>query len=326
MGVHGWSAPEVGEVVERAAEIGRRLESSAELAPAIANLWIFNMGRGRIDRADEISADLFRMADELGDDDIRLQAHHCAWATRFFQGRVKEAAEHVAAGAALYNAERHAHHRHLYLGHDPRICSMNFGASASVALGYPDRAQRLAIDGIAAARELAHPPSLGNALWRACEVFAMREDVETVRSTATELIKLTDVHGLPQPRVHAFSYLGWALTRSGERAEGLALLLEGERQLIAMAALVHATFVLGLRADGLLAAGLYAEGLEQIDRALAVAAEGGEHVYLAPLHRLRAKIAVRLRGAGDPAAEASLQQALAIAQQQETKGSSWAPP
>jgi predicted ATPase len=87
-----------------------------------------------------------------------------------------------------------------------------------------------------------------------------------------------------------------------------------------MAALVHATFVLGLRADGLLAAGLHAEGLEQIDRALEVAEEGGEHVYLAPLHLLRAKILVRLHGAGDPAAEASLQRALAIARQQEAKG------
>jgi len=320
MAVHGWSAPEVGEVVERAAEIGRRLESSPELAPAIANLWIFNMGRGRIDRADEISADLFRMARELGDDDILLQAHHCAWATRFFQGRIKETAEHVAAGAALYDAERHAHHRHLYLGHDPRACSMHFGASVSFALGYPERARRLAIDGIAFARELAHPPSLANALWRACEVFAARSDVEATRATATQLVELTDVHGLPQPRAHAFSYLGWALVRSGDTAAGLARLQEGEEQLNAIGAVIHATFVLGLRADGLLTAGDYAEGLEQIDRALAVAAEGGEHVYLALLHRLRGRLLVHVRGAADPAVEAALQQALAIARQQEAKG------
>ena len=320
MGVHGWSAQEVGEVVERAAEIGRRLESSAELAPAIANLWIFNIGRGRMDRADEISADLFRMARELGDDDILLQAHHCAWATRFFQGRIKEAAEHVAAGATLYDVVRHAQHRHLYLGHDPRTCSMNFGASVGFALGYPERAERLATDGIAFARELAHPPSLGNSLWRACEVFAMRGDIEVTRATAAELIELTDVHGLPQPRVHAFSYLGWALARSGDTAEGLALLQETERQLTAMGTVVHATFALGLRADGLLAAGDYAEGLEQIDRALALAAEGGEVVYLALLHRIRARLLVHVRGASDPAVEATLQQALAIARQQEARG------
>jgi predicted ATPase len=67
MSLHGWSAPEVGEVVERAAEIGRQLESSPDLAPAVANLWIFNVTRGRLDRAEEISADVMRIARELDD-------------------------------------------------------------------------------------------------------------------------------------------------------------------------------------------------------------------------------------------------------------------
>ena len=320
MGVHGWSASEVGEVVERAAATGRRLESSAELAPAIANLWIFNASRGRLDRAAEISADLFRMARDLGDDEILLQAHHCAWATRFFQGRLKEAAEHVAAGAALYDAGRHAHHRHLYLGHDPHSCSMNFDASVSFVLGYPDRARRLAFEGIAVARGLAHPPSLGNALWRGGEVLAMRGDIEAVRVIATEMVELINVHGLPQLRAPAFSYLGWVLVRSGKTAEGLARLREGEQQLTALGAVVHATVVLALGADGRLAVGDYAAGLEQIDRALAIAEGGGERAYLALLLRIRARLLVHLRGASDPAVEASLHEALAIARQQEAKG------
>jgi len=52
------------------------LENSPDIAPAIANLWLFNLSRGRIDRAEEISADLFRMARALDDNDILLQAHH----------------------------------------------------------------------------------------------------------------------------------------------------------------------------------------------------------------------------------------------------------
>jgi hypothetical protein len=40
MSVHGWAAGEAGEVVERATEIGSRLESSLDLAPSIANLWL----------------------------------------------------------------------------------------------------------------------------------------------------------------------------------------------------------------------------------------------------------------------------------------------
>jgi hypothetical protein len=38
MSIYGWSAPAVGDAVERAAAVGRQLESSADLAPSIANL------------------------------------------------------------------------------------------------------------------------------------------------------------------------------------------------------------------------------------------------------------------------------------------------
>jgi len=76
MSTYGWSAPEVGDAVERAAAVGRQLESSADLAPSIANLWLYNFSRGRLDQADEISADLFRIASELDDLEIQLQAHH----------------------------------------------------------------------------------------------------------------------------------------------------------------------------------------------------------------------------------------------------------
>jgi hypothetical protein len=62
MNVHGWSAPEVGETIERAGEVGRRLNSSAALAPSIGGLWLFNVARGRLDKGEENSDHLFRIA------------------------------------------------------------------------------------------------------------------------------------------------------------------------------------------------------------------------------------------------------------------------
>jgi class 3 adenylate cyclase/predicted ATPase len=320
MAVYGWSAPEVGDVVERAAEIGRQLESSPDLAPAIANLWMFNIARGRLDRADEISADLFRMARALGDSEILLEAHHCAWATRFFQGRFKEAGEHIDAGTSLYDGERHAHLRHIYLGHDPSICGMNFGASVQNALGYFDRGQILAVDGITQARRLEHPPSLANALWRACEAFVTSGDVTSVLANATELLELTDVHGFPLPRGWALSFLGWALARSGEPAEGMVRFDQGQKILTDMGAQVQATLLLGLRAESLTAAGRYAEGLEQADQALKEATTRGELSYLSRLHRARAELLLHAGSAGEEAVWASLREALVVARQQGAKG------
>ena len=317
MTVHGWSAPEAGEAVERAAAVGRRLESSREQAPVIANLWMINSARGRLDRAEEISGDLFRMARELDDDEILLQAHHCAWATNFFRGKFKSAAEHIDAGAALYDEERHAHHRHIYLGHDPGVCSLNFGASVQTSLGYLDRGLRLVHDGITLSRRLDHAPSHANALWRACETLALRGDIAAVLRTASELVELTQTRGIVTVLGHALVYLGWAKAKSGEVMEGVARIVQGRKILDDMGASVHDTLVVGLHAESLAAAGRHVEGLEQLRRGLVRAAD--EQSYASWLHRIGAELKLHAFGPVDSAVEADLLEAIAIARRQEAK-------
>jgi class 3 adenylate cyclase len=317
MTVHGWSAPEAGEAVERAAAVGRRLESSREQAPVIANLWMINSARGRLDRAEEISGDLFRMARELGDDEILLQAHHCAWATNFFRGKFKAAADHIDAGAALYDEECHAHHRHIYLGHDPRVCSMNFGASVQTALGYLDHGLGLVRDGITLSRRLDHAPSRANALWRACETLALRGDIAGVLTTATELVELTQTRGIVTVLGHALVHRGWAEAKSGAIADGIARIVQGRKILDDMGASVHDTLVVGLHAESLAAAGRYVEGLEQLRRGLVRAAD--EQSYASWLYRVGAELKLHAFGPADAAVEADLLEAIAIARRQEAK-------
>ena len=60
--VHGWSAPEVGVAFERAVDLARQLESSADLAPPLAGLWLFRTARGQFSRAEEITNELFNVA------------------------------------------------------------------------------------------------------------------------------------------------------------------------------------------------------------------------------------------------------------------------
>src|SRR5690606_8495806 len=47
MSLHGWPAPEVGAAFERAGEVARQLESSADLAPPLVGLWLFHISRGQ---------------------------------------------------------------------------------------------------------------------------------------------------------------------------------------------------------------------------------------------------------------------------------------
>ena len=127
MNVHGRAAAEVGAVFERAGEVARQLESSVDLAPPLAGLWLFHFNRGQFARAEEIVEELFKVARNLDNRDILLQAHHAAWSTGFFRGRFTDAWTHVDAGLALYDEARHAGHRFLYLDHDPAVCALSVG-------------------------------------------------------------------------------------------------------------------------------------------------------------------------------------------------------
>lgn len=318
MSTHGWWASEVGETIERAGEVARGLKSSAELAPSIANLWSFNIARGRYDRAEENSRDLFRIARELDDPEIMLQAHHTAQGNLALRGQFAAASEHIDAALSLYDAERHAHHRYVYLGHDPGICMLALGAVMRSALGYPRAAMRGEQEVLVAARRLGHAPSLAQALWFVCESRSARGDPPAVLGTATELLELSEEHGLPQPRSFALIFLGWALARSGQTSEGIARLTEGLGALGKMGGRMHLTRSHCLMAESLLAAGRYAEGLEQVTRGLEVASEIGEQWYLSRLHHVHAELLLQVDGPNEKA-EASLHRALAVARRQGTR-------
>jgi predicted ATPase len=318
--VHGRSAPEAGEAIERAVEVGRRLESSADLAPSIANLWFFTMARGRIDRADEISADLFNMARKLNDPEILLQAHHTAWSGRWIRGLFAEASNHINEGVALYNEEHHAHHRYVYLGHDPSVCGLGIGAIVQWALGYPVRSMQLEGEAVALGRRLRHAPSLTHALWFTCDAQAERGDAASVMDTAAQLLRLSEEHGFFHHRANASVFLGWALACSGEVAEGIARLEEGIGALVKMGAQVNLTRSLCLMAEAHLSTRHYAKGLDQVAKALQIASETGEEWYVSRLYRVRAELLMHANSADDEAVEMNLRNALSVARQQGGKG------
>ena len=320
MSVQGWSTPEVGEAVERAAAVGRRLESSADLAPSIANLWLYNWAQAQFDRADKISADLFRIAGELDDPEILLQAHHCTWPTFWRRGVFAQAGMHVDVGLKLYNEERHAYHCNVYLGHDPAVCGLGVNASVQDALGYPDRALRCEVEAIALARRLGHAPSLAHALWLACEARTARGDAGGILAPAAKLLKLSEEQELPQPRANALILLGWALARSGDTAEGIVKLEEGLGFMNRVGVRPFLPRSLCLMAEALTVAGRCADGLERVTQALDIAAETGDVCYVPQLHQTRAELLLHTHGRDEEAVEVSLRQALVVAREQGAKG------
>ena len=93
--------------------------------------------------ASPLSARLLSIAEQEGDDGLRLPAHgrqHSAWATWAFAGDPAKTRAHTEAGRLLYDPEKHAFHRFVYGGHDPGACARLLGAWAEWLLGYPEKA------------------------------------------------------------------------------------------------------------------------------------------------------------------------------------------
>jgi len=319
MVVFGPSSPEAGKVIERAAEVGRRLEGSADIAPAIANLWFFNNSRGRFDLTAEIAADVMRIARETGDPEVLLQAHHCYWATSFIVGRFLIANEHIEAGAAIYDETRHAHHRHVYMGHDPGACLLAYQGITNAVLGHPTRGARAAGDCVARALRLSHPPSLVNSLGRAVEVHITREDTAAVILMCEQLLRLSDEHGLFFNRGWAHAALGWGLSRSGNMEEGIVQAQEGLKIMDELGHRLSLPSALGLLADSFLAVGQYDQGLAFIGRALDVCGQNGDRAYVSRHHRIRGELLLHAEGSGSEEAERALRQALSVARQQDAR-------
>ena len=320
MSVHGWSASEIGDAVERASEIGRRLEASADIAPSIANLAAFNVHRCRLDQAEEASADLFRIAGDLEDPEIMLQAHHCVWPVQWHRGRFSRAVEHADAGLGLYEEGRSAHHRQVYFGHDPAVCALALGAAAQWALGYPERAIRRHYEAIALARRLWDSPSLAFSLFLACvSCHAPGGDAAAVFAYATELQELSEQHGYSHFQASALMFLGWALARSGEFSQGITQASDGMRILRRVEARIFMPRAYCLMAEIDLMAHRFHEGLAHLTQALDFA-ETGDQACLARLHHLRAECLQHLHGRDEKAVEASLRQDIAVARRQQAKG------
>src|SRR5262249_13127206 len=155
-------------------------------------LWLFHTTRGQFSRAEEITKELFKVAHDLHDPDVLLQAHHCSWPICWFRGALIDAKAHADAGMGLYDEARHAGHRFLYLGHDPAVCALSFSSVVQWLLGYPLQGLQLERDAVDLARRLRHAPSLALALWHVCQAQVARSDAAAVIDTANELLSLSE--------------------------------------------------------------------------------------------------------------------------------------
>jgi tetratricopeptide (TPR) repeat protein len=221
MATRGFGAPEAEAAYRRARELSETLRDSRALFAALWGMWL---ALGQTDdwgHRRQLVDELFRVAEPLNDPGLVLQAHHAAWTTLVFDGDLAGSQEHARQGLKLYDREKHGRHALLYGGHDPAVCGTGRDGIAFWVLGFPDRAAQSALQSIAFAEAIEHPPSLGHALWFTGVTHLLRREPAKVLEAAERLVGLSHDRGLAQYGAIGAILRSWARTWSGKRESGL---------------------------------------------------------------------------------------------------------
>jgi predicted ATPase len=314
----GYAAPETTAAFARAQELNAGGEGANErfvtyYGQSAARLWSGDLGA-----AQEIAANMLRDAGPASQTPEALAAYRFVGVGLLCQGKFTEAKTYFENALKIDDSgwDRDAK---LRFGQDSRVSAMVYLADANWRLGDVRAAHELMEQGLAAALETGHVPTLAHTHFMTGLFHCFRADADSVRRHANAVVELSREHQLSQYQAVGHMLHGWARARLGDREEGLA---ETRNALAAFSA--RGTRLLTPLCQGLIAE-LEAEGpnteeaLTRADTALQIARETGEHWTDSFLHRIRGEILLKREPANSPPAEDAFLTAIAVAQQQKAR-------
>jgi predicted ATPase len=298
----------------RARELSEQHGDARRLFTAVYGLWQTTAGAGDLLKGRVLSRRLLQLTAADPNGELRLQAHHSAWATNLHGGHPTAAREHTAAGRRLYDPEQHRSHRLRFGGHDPGVCARMFGGLAEWVLGHPKAALVSDHEAVGLAEQLAHPLSLEDALLGSSLLHLDRgEPGEALRRLdAAEALAIEQRLGfVREPRF----LRGAGLIAEGAIEEGVVCVRAGLASAVGQA--VWRTFGLAVLSDGLIRLGDGAEARVALSEAVQIVETKGERLWEAELHRLNGLVLI---AENQPAeAERNLTEALAVARRQQAR-------
>jgi predicted ATPase/class 3 adenylate cyclase len=315
----GQVAPEVERLYTRARALCEQVGEPQQRFRVLWGLWqVFN-SRGEYQTMRTVGEQLLSLAQGLNDPDLLLEAHHALWTSLFTGGELTATRLHQEQGLRLYDPQRHRSHAALYSGHDPGVCCRYRSGGCLWLLGYPDQAVASSQAALDLAQQLAHPLSLGIALYWAAMLHHMRREVPLTQARAEALMTLATGQGFSALVAGAMTLLGWTRAASGHGEEGIRQIQQGLAAYEAGGDARDRPYYVALLAEASTQSGQTAEGLRALAAVLARQGKSEVQWWEAELHRLRGELLLQHAVAQRGEAEASFQHALAVARRQQAK-------
>jgi predicted ATPase len=286
----GASAEEVETLYERAVLLCDKLpESKLQFAAYWGWWWISKDASKLRYRADR----LLRLAEAIGVLELRLQAHHCQWATLFNSGALEPCVHHIQRGLDIYGSGDYRAQGALYGGHDPLVCAHGIRAVALWLMGFPDQAS-LAIElALKHAEHLQHAGSIGHARDFEIMLLRYRGDAPTLVDKADAMIEFAEAQSFRDHGAKALLFKGWALAKLGHADEGIRLMEAGLASERKMGMREDFPVYYDMLADIHGDVGRMEDALSFVEEAISIADRTGIKYWLAELYRRKGVLLLR---------------------------------
>ena len=316
----GYGSPDLMAACHRAlslaTDLGRTPDPSVLRALAIGSV-----GRVSFAEAQALGAQLLALAGREQDPILFTEAYYVLGVTSFFQGEFRRARSELEQAIVHYDLTNSPVHIARY-AQDPKVVCLCRLALVLWYLGYPDQAARTSAAALAFAREVGHPFSLVYCLYWNAMLHQHCGQIDAMLRSAEAAISLSSAHQLGTFVHWSTSLQGWALAELGDTGVGMM-------QLRASIALARESGAQNLHVFNLLLLAEHAgkvgdceQSLALLDEVLATVEATGAYWCKAEAYRHKGELLLRKHPDAQTdrvAVEASLRQALALAQDQHAK-------
>jgi tetratricopeptide (TPR) repeat protein len=302
LAARGYGAAAVEAAYGRACELAARLGVPEVEIIARGGLYTFHAMRAELRRAREIAESLVATSERIEVPLATVIAHTTLGSVLFNLAELGRARASFERAHAAWRPDLPR------LPIDQGVLHLSLLGFTLLHLGRASEAASWIARAEAHAAQLDDPFNVSWSHNLAGQFWSTAGDRELAACHAERAIELAQEHAFGVHLASSTIVRGWAHGDAAAIREGFVAYEEiGQR--------VATTLLLGLLAETLGTEGRTEEGLETIARALAFAAETGEHRHLAELYRLRGELSRR----SSARAEACFREAIAISRAQEAR-------
>ncbi len=306
----GFTAPEVREVYDRAAELTRRLEEGPQLVPVLYGLGQYAMLQGNWETTHRLGEQALCVSERSGASRDLLLSHSLLGFALSYMGQPAPALSHLQQSLEHYAQEPAP----PSTGTDLGVLAHGYAALMRWILGYPAHSLEEMGRALNLARTLSHPHTLAAALNHAAGLHLLRREPERTSAHLERAIAISTEYEFPYWLGMAQILNGWTRAQQGEGAQGVSEAQSGIQTLTALGVDLS-PYTQTLLAEAYGRAGDATQGLRAAEEALADAAASGLRAFESMTWRIRGDL-LQLRGAAAAEIESSYQQAIEIARGQ----------